>query len=115
MTEIIIGDSYELTATFYEPDVTSTPEVPVADTDNPIDLSNVGVTFVIVADRLTEIYDDTFVTVTPLLGKVEVFISSTETAKFARCETGKRYLEFDWGGGRVETRLWDDVTFKAKA
>ncbi|HRJ90086.1 MAG TPA: hypothetical protein PLX39_15520 [Pyrinomonadaceae bacterium] len=114
MVEIIIGDSYEFSATFYEPATSSTPENPVPDTENPIDLTNVTVTLVITADNRTETFDDTFVTVTPLAGKVDVLVTATETEKFARCKTGKRYLNFDYGQGRVISKLWEDVTFVPK-
>jgi hypothetical protein len=115
MSEIIrIGDSYPLIATFYEPDPASTPENPVADTDEPIDLSGVTITFVITADNLTMSFDDTYVTVTALEGKVDVLIPATETQKFERCQKGRRYLNFDYGDGRVISKLWKDVVFVPK-
>lgn len=114
MVEIKIGDSHELDATFYAPANNSTAQNPIPDTNSPINLSNIAITYVITADNLTKSFGVGFVTVTPLAGRVQVLIPDDETAAFSRCKKGKRYLNFDYGGGRVESRLWSDVTFTPK-
>lgn len=97
-TPIKIGETFEETYGFYQPDITSTPAAPVPDLNNPIELTGITITFVIVDSSNREHVIAGAATVPdPLLGVVNVTMTPTQTRVFSGERRGKRFLRFTEG------------------
>lgn len=78
LNPIRIGDTLQRTYRFYNP-VEPVTDPPVADTNSPIDLTGITITFNVQNDLTLREYDDaTGLTITPLLGTVELNIDTSE-------------------------------------
>lgn len=96
LNPIRIGDTLQRTYRFYEP-VTPVTDPPVADTDSPIDLSDIEITFKVQNDLTLRSYDDTTgLTITPLLGTVELNI---DTSEWDVDDDAESYLVFVYENG----------------
>lgn len=78
LNPIRIGDTLQRTYRFYNP-VEPVTDPPVADETSPIDLTDIGITFKVQSDLTLRSYDDaTGLTITPLLGTIELSIDTSE-------------------------------------
>lgn len=100
---IRIGATFRRTYWFYYP-LVSDPDLP--DTNNPVALTNIEVSFVLKIKGTTYTYleTDPEVTVTDLTGKVDILISDEVTALYSKSENASSYLQFNNSDGTVDIR-----------
>lgn len=100
---IRIGDTLIRSYAFYAPVADTYPAV--ADTDEPIDLTGVTVSFHIKNGSTLRSYaEGDGVTVTPLTGLVEIELETEDTSLLKPDLKAETYLKFVYPGGNVKTK-----------
>ena len=100
---IRIGDTFEREYRFYNAIPDTDP--PVADTNNPIDLTDIIVTFHLRIGAVTHDFDGSAgVTVTPEDGQVNIELEAEQTADFKRDNEAESYLLFEYADGNEKTK-----------